>query len=218
MRLRGPSFGFLYLVLAIGLFFAFFAWIRQPMWWDLEDPRARDLAEIDYLLRIAGDGPERKAGLWLGDALKVAVRQSEWALAEKVLATARGRGVEIGPSALVPVAPGRCFAVGFDGGRWTMGTDPAALFLKNGSTAAMTVRAFLTSNRAAQGAVRDPAGAPEKFDFEPGAEFSFERVVPPGGEVFVEVRASPEMFKKWERQAQRFRTRGFRLDRVEVSP
>jgi hypothetical protein len=151
--MRPPSLGFVYLVVAIGVFFAFFAYLRATPWWE-KSGAERELAEIAYLERIAAKGTDAQRSDWLNEALRLAVNQQAWEDALRILHSCWRENVAADPGRLVEIEPGRVFALGFDPDRRTRRDASSLLVMRNPGAAPLTVHTYWRATRGADARLR----------------------------------------------------------------
>jgi len=213
MRVRPPTFGFVYLVLAIATFVGFFVWLQRPLWWHLEDRRERDLAEAAYLERIADGGPGNRRAPWLSAAVRLAAAHGAWEHCERIAAAALHEGLELERDVLVAITPGKCWAIGLDADHRTRDKVPAALVLRNDGGQAVTMRLSFTTERDGSLRLRRRDEPWREVAIRHGAESAIEQPVPPHTTLLLQVEAAEAAPGQDRAHAPRVR-----LARVEVSP
>lgn len=210
--MRPPSFGFLYLVLALSAFVGYFAYLFATPWWEATG-RERDVGEIRYLERIAAEGTAAQRETWLNDALRLANRHRLWTDAVRLFEACRSQDVALNPSVAPELVPDRVWALGFDAERWTRGASGALLIMQNAADRPMIVETEWHSSLAGKARVRSLGAAWQAIELEPGQPTSHAFEVAPSSTLSIEVGASRAMLG--DRGPN---TRALRIARVEVRP
>lgn len=213
MRFRAPSLGFVYLGAVAVAFVAFFAWLYQPMWWEAGERRERELAEVDYLLRIAAKGSESRRAQWHRQALQLAAKNAAWERCALITGLLEDAGEAL-PSPLVQDVVGASVrVVGANAERWAPGARPMGLLVALDGSGARTIRLQFSVRRAGKVHVRQAGGPAETFEVEAKATTAVERRVSAGGVAWIELRADVGNFEFANTTSP-----GVRLVDVEVLP
>jgi hypothetical protein len=194
MRIRPPSLGLLYLILAIGAFAAFFAYVQAPMWWEKSDKRTRDLAELRYLIDIAETGKPWQQQTWLSDAMKLASEHAEWQLAESILTFALANKIKLNGDALIEVIPGKYWVAGSAAQTGTAGKTPIAFLGHNAEAQTFTLQTQWTSTRDGAAQTREAGKQWQSHAIKAGANTTVEWSIPAGKTTHWEVRADQAMY------------------------
>lgn len=132
MRLRLPSAGFCYVVLTAAAFPWFFDYLDRPMFFEHPwESRPRDVGEARYLLGLGQDSADPRRIGWLRRAHELALRRSEFELAEAARQALAAAGVAGEALGLRELSPGVAWALGLDAEGWTTGTQLATFVLHN---------------------------------------------------------------------------------------
>lgn len=212
MTFRGPSLGFVYLCLAAAAFCAFFWWVRRPMWWDEADRRVSEVAEAEYLFRIAQPDAERRPA-WLAASLRLATRQREWDLCARSMAAMMSDGLPLPGSVARELSPGRVWLLGSNAERWSSGARPMILYVVNEAANDLRLELTCSARRSGKGHVRGRGQPWRAFDLTSGEDVTVEHVVPAGVTTWVELRADEGNFEFADTNAP-----GVRIAKLEVAP
>lgn len=204
MRIRPPSLGCLYLILAAVGFVAYFAYLRAPMFWDLKDEHARDLAEARYLISIADSGKPLQRTEWLSDAMKLASKHAEWQLASSILASSIANKIKLSSDALTELVPGKCWVAGTTSlqgaqqqatqNQVAAGKATIALLSHNHRAPEWTLLTNWSSSRDGAIQTREQGKSWQAHAITTGANATVEWVIPAGKTTWLEVRADAAMF------------------------
>lgn len=198
MRIRPPSLGCLYLILAAVGFVAYFAYLRAPMFWELKDEHARDLAEARYLISIADSGKPLQRTEWLSDAMKLASKHAEWELASSILASSIANKVKLSSDALTELVPGKCWVAGTTSQQaaqnLTVGKTTIALLSHNHGAPEWTLLTNWSSSRDGAMQTREQGKSWQAHAITTDANAAVEWVIPAGTSTWLEVRAGAAMF------------------------
>ncbi|MFT4515246.1 MAG: hypothetical protein ACI89X_002628 [Planctomycetota bacterium] len=193
MRIRPPSFGFAYLVLAVVAFAGYFAYIQKADWWQLPEGRPRDLAESRYLLSLVDSATPAQRVTWLGDAMRLASKHAEWSLAESILMASLAHKAKLKPNALIEVVDGRCWVAGSESASAKVGAAPVA-FLSHNTADTWTLRTEWSANRDGALETREMGQEWQSQTIKAGVNTAVEWGVPANGFSYLEVRATASMF------------------------
>lgn len=212
--MRPPSLGFTYLLIAAAAFAAFFMYLSRPMWWQDEDLRARDLAQSDYLVRIARDGPEKRRKAWLTDAMRLAGLQASWDRCEKIFDLAEAKEITLRNDVLRELHEGMCWAIALDANNCTKGPGTAALLVRNNKPQPVTLQTFWSATRKGTIEHRIDGGEWQTQPLKPNVEIQVELTLAGNSRMRLEVRGAESMFPKKYLK----RRPGVRLARIQVKP
>jgi hypothetical protein len=193
MRIRLPSFGFVYLVFAAAAFAGYFAYIQKSDWWRLPEGRGRDVAESRYLLTLVAGGSKQERINWLSDAMGLASKHAEWELAERILGVAIEHQVKLNPKALIEVVPGQCWVAGSQLASAVVGAAPVA-FLAYNKTAPWTLQTEWGASRDGALQTRVTGKGWQSQPIKAGVNASVDWLVPANTISHWEVRADASMF------------------------
>ena len=204
MRIRPPSLGLIYLTVAVSVFLAFLAYIRMPMWWDLENGQERDLAEARYLIDIAATGKPGQQTTWLSDAMKLASKHAEWQLAGTILTQSIKNKIKLDATIVEEVVPGKCWIASSTQQAQTVGKLPTAFFCRNEDAQPWTLQTQWSASRDGAVETRERGQAWQSHEIKAANNTLVEWVIPTGDLTYWEVRTNAAMYTKEDKSGGSF--------------